>query len=362
MIERLFASFLLIFLIFPHLSCAQNHQRQSLDLKDKIYRVGVISDMNGSYGSKKYHPSVRKAVDYLADPANEIDFIISTGDMVAGQKSNLDYKGMWRAFHRNVTEPLIQAGVPVFPSPGNHDAYRTRKTERQHYRDFWESLNIPPQGSGLSFIQGVQQNYPFQYAFRVGPALFISIDNTDVRPWTEATLQWLEQVLLKEKATPIKVVYGHVPLIPFAFKKETEYFAKGSKGFLNDIQNLFTDYKVDFFLTGHSHVYYPGRRDAYTRYTSVPLLGGGPRYLIQQKLGERSQRGFLVLEFNRQGPLKVEHRLAENHQVIPDENFPLDLRLPSANTKLCKGCQKFPKTHFLDSQKRILYRRQDQAF
>lgn len=324
------------------------------------YRFSIISDLNGSYGSKTYSSDVKSAVDFITKPENKIDFVLSTGDMVAGQKSGLDYKGMWTAFHNAVTRKLHASQIPLFPSPGNHDAHIGRTTERRHYEKAWQTENPLTVKPSIKLLEGVEQNFPYQYAFRMGTALFISIDDTAVQSWKSSTLQWLEGVLSKESDAKLKFIYGHVPILPFAFKKDSEYAARGNLNFLNQIENLFEQYKVDVFFSGHSHVYYPGRRDLHTEYISVPLLGGGTRYLISRKSGlSRSEHAFLVVEYDDEGNWSLEHREARRYNLIDDREFPTVIDMPSSNSSLCKSCSSFPRSHFLDSSKRVIYRRRD---
>ena len=324
------------------------------------HHFAVISDLNGSYGSTSYSSSVKKAVGALTSKSIDVEFVISTGDMVAGQKSGLNYQAMWDGFHKNVTNPLFSAGIPFFPSPGNHDAYISRKTERDIYQRNWLGKNNPLSNIEFSWVKGVSQNYPFQYAFKVGNGLFISIDNTNPTPWKDSTLKWLEEVLHKESKAKFKIVYGHIPLLPFAFKKETEYLARGNQQFLEAVESLFEEYQVTAFLSGHSHVYYPGARDNHTRFISVPLLGSGTRYLIGLNPNQRSETGFLVFEYDDQSEnWSFRHYGAKDLKIVSDLNFPEEIRMPKNNGSLCKGCQNFPVQHFLESSRRVLYRRQD---
>ncbi len=326
----------------------------------KNYRFGIISDMNGSYGSKSYGQDVKRAVSYITDRDSEIDFVISTGDMVAGQKSGLDYRGMWDSFHSNVTRPMLKSEIPVFPSPGNHDAHIGFQTERKHYKESWEREDPLSVASNMKMVEGVEQNFPFQYAFRIGSALFISLDDTAVRAWSDSTLNWMEQVFAKEKDAKLRFIYGHVPLLPFAFKKETEYVSRGNSSFLKKVEDLFEKHKVDVFFSGHSHVYYPGRRDHHTEYVSVPLLGSGSRYHISRNSSlPRSPKAFLVVEFDSLGNWSLVQRTSDNYEILDDSQFPEVIDMPSGNTSKCQRCSQFPSSHFLDSSRRIIYRRHD---
>lgn len=337
-----------------------NEPNEPNDDRNVKYRFAVISDLNGSYGSKKYSKETTKAVDYIVDKKNEVNFVLSTGDMVAGQKSGLDYPGMWEAFHSKVTRRLLGANVPFYPSPGNHDAYINRKEERDHYKKSWSRENVFSIPQNFEYVKGVTQNFPFQYAFRVGPALFIALDDTVVKAWSETTLKWMDQIFKQEKNAKLKIVYGHIPILPFAFRKEREYVSRGNLEFLQDIEELFETHKVDMFLSGHSHVYYPGRRGLHTQYISVPLVGGGARYLLQAKLPEeRAHKGFLVFEYNDKGQWKMEHRKANGYDLIDDASLPESIVMPSKEIGPCRYCTQFPDSHFIDPSKRVIYLRRD---
>ena len=105
--------------------------------------VVVISDLNGSYGSTDYAPRVSRAIDWIIK--TQPDLVISTGDMVAGQRipllTDAEVRRMWRAFHETVSDPLERAGIPLAVTPGNHDAsgYDRFMLEREIYEDQWKS-------------------------------------------------------------------------------------------------------------------------------------------------------------------------------------------------------------------------------
>ena len=88
----------------------------SFGLSANELNIYVISDLNGRYGSTSYSEDVRKSIDYIIK--NKPDLVLSGGDHVAGQKSGLDYQGMWDSFHEYVTNPLSKNSIPFFPTPG----------------------------------------------------------------------------------------------------------------------------------------------------------------------------------------------------------------------------------------------------
>ena len=64
-----------------------------------VHRVGLISDLNSSYGSTRYIPAVDQGLDQLI--GMQPDLVVCAGEMVAGQMRGLTVKqldAMWRCF------------------------------------------------------------------------------------------------------------------------------------------------------------------------------------------------------------------------------------------------------------------------
>lgn len=226
--------------------------------------IGIISDLNSSYGSTTYATEVHRAVDALI--AAPPDVVLIPGDMVAGQQSGLDYAAMWAGFHAAVTDRLTAAGIPVLPSPGNHDAsaYSGYSAERAAYTTAWAGRlpNLPAVDV---------TNWPFRHAWRVDDVLLVALDDTKVGPIDAAQRTWLEGLLAP--AARGKVVFGHVPLHPFTVGRETEVLADAA------LETVMRDGGTDVFVSGHHHGWYPGWHDG-LRVASMPCLGSGARALI----------------------------------------------------------------------------------
>ena len=240
-------------------------------------RVAVVSDLNGSYGSTSYSSDVGAAVSaILADPP---DLVLSTGDMVAGQKSGLDYAAMWDGFHEAVSDRLASARIPFAVTPGNHDAsgYAGYEGERDVFEATWADRK-----PDLDFVDDA--HYPFRYAFRMNNVLFVSLDDTLVGPLDSAQSAWLADVL--DTPAAARIVYGHVPLYPFTEGRQTEAL------FDSDLEDLLVAHNVTAFISGHHHAYYPGRRGA-LRLVGTACLGDGPRALLGT--AQTSERAVLRL-------------------------------------------------------------------
>jgi hypothetical protein len=254
-------------------------------------RVAVISDLNGAYGSTRYETSVGEAVGALI--ARQPDLVISTGDMVAGQRlhppltqQNLD--AMWVSFHATVTTPLATAGIPLAVTPGNHDAsgYAAFGAERDTYRREWRARS-----DSLNLVAG--EGYPFDYAFAAGDVLFVSLDITRVGSLAPAQRQWLDRALTEHGGRyRHRVVFGHLPIYPFARGRESEITAD------RELERMLSRHGVEIFLSGHHHAFYPGFHGG-IRHIGQACLGAGPRALIGT--GEHSPRSITWLVFDERG-------------------------------------------------------------
>ncbi|MGR3661817.1 MAG: metallophosphoesterase family protein [Paracoccaceae bacterium] len=253
-------------------------------------RVIVISDLNGSYGSTSYDPRITRAIDRII--ALKPDLVISTGDMVAGQRkphlSNKVVRAMWAAFHSTVSDRLNNAGIAFAVTPGNHDAsaYGGFEGERKIFRNEWKRRK-----PALNFID--DRDYPFFYAFDLKGVRFVSLDAT-----TLGRLKGDQAVRLEHFADGADrvVTFSHLPLWPFAQKRVNEIIGDP------ELEALYQRAGILMHLSGHHHAYYPGKKDG-VLYISQACLGGGARKLIGDS--ETSLNSFTMLEFSDDGAVKV---------------------------------------------------------
>jgi len=248
-------------------------------------RVAVVSDLNGSYGSTRYESSVDGAVKRIL--ALKPNLVISTGDMVAGQRkphlSTGEVEAMWRAFHSHVSEPLAKAGIPFAVTPGNHDgsAYGGFVAERRIYSEQWRARK-----PALRFLDDT--HYPFYYAFAAGDALFFSLDATTVGHLPREQMEWLKRLLGEHGDDYLqRIAFSHVPLWPFTQGREREFIGDP------ELERLLKAEEVELYLSGHHHAFYPGHKDG-INYISQSCLGAGPRRLIGAS--GRSVQGFTLID------------------------------------------------------------------
>ena len=244
----------------------------------KDFRVVVISDLNSQYGSTEYDPEVDLAIALI--PSWQPDLVLCGGDMIAGQKTSLTPKqieSMWWAFDAHITAPLRQERIPFGFTIGNHDGSGAIKKnqlvfqqERELARDFWQQ-----QDTGLNFND--RDNFPFYYSFQQQNIFFLVWDasTAEISP---QQLAWVRQSLSSPAARQAKarIVIGHLPLYPVAKgkNKSGEYLERG-----DELHRLLAEYKVDLYVSGHHHAYYPGRVKG-LNLLHAGALGQGARQLI----------------------------------------------------------------------------------
>ena len=137
------------------------------------------------------------------------------------------------------------------------------------------------------------------------------MDNTILGGLSQTQLNWIDKVL----ATPArkKIVYGHLPLFPFAKGRHREVLDEVR------LEHILDNHNVDIFISGHHHVYYPGTTES-MKMLSVPCLGNGARILRGTE--SRSSKGIVKIkiqgnELNLEG-----YNAADDFSLIPKSTLP----------------------------------------
>ncbi len=257
-------------------------------------RVAVISDINGRYGTTEYNRRVSRAITRII--ALEPDLVISTGDMVAGQRPDppltaAELDVMWRSFETTVHTPLDRAGIPLLMTPGNHDAsaYPGFELERATYREY---LSRRP----LKLAQKPVGNYPFHYRVDIGGLRLISLDATRYGSLDPTQRDWLSGELQRTGEFTHTLVFGHLPLQPVARGREREVLVDPA------LESMLAEAGVTAYLSGHHHSYYPGYRLGLNM-LSIGNLGGNQRELVGTR--QRTGYSFAILELLPAGGLEV---------------------------------------------------------
>ena len=276
--------------------------------ENRLLRLAILADMNGSYGSDIYDSDVIQSVNMIIE--DRPDIVINAGDMIAGQKPKLNYRKMWLAFHATVTDRLKEAGIPMAQVPGNHDAsaYPTFIEEREIYIDEWNTRK-----PDLDYVDDTF--YPLYYSFRLNGVLFICLDATTLEPLDDAQYAWLESQLQSNPTPYPAVIVQHVPLHPITTIKPREI--------LHDdrVHPLYVKYGVQLVIAGHQHAYFPAHLDGIT-YLHSGAQGGGPRPIRQNNGVDPKTLTFIDL-YPRSEPYIDTHLIVSgkakhfNHNLLP---------------------------------------------
>ena len=252
-------------------------------------RLGLISDLNSSYGSVSYLPQVDRGLRQLM--ALKPDLIVCAGDMVAGQKPGLtgsQLDAMWNRFASDVLQPLADAGIPFLPAIGNHDGAPGFAADRAAVKRFWE-----PRRStlGLHIVDPAQ--FPFCYSV-LQDSVFWLVWDASSHQIPDVQLQWARQQLASPMARQarMRLVIGHLPLFGVGWGKDRP---GESLNRVPVIRALLAEGEVQAYISGHQHVWYPAR-DGTLDLVQLGALGSGPRRLLQG--GGAPQQTFTTLEIN----------------------------------------------------------------
>ncbi len=307
----------------------------------KPLRVGVINDLNSSFGSTTYISAVNKGIQNLIQA--KIDLVIAPGDFVAGQDtrkrySDLRFEEMWKSFENNIHSKFKKSLIPFAPAPGNHDASKYIIREQKFYKDYFLS-NKP----NLNFVSS--EMYPFYYSFIKDGVFFIALDDTvtgkislskspqgiDQRSWIKKQLN-----LNEAKEARARIVYGHIPLYsvldekkhPRKFK-ETLSLEQYQKGRIDTLEEILTESNVSLAVFAHSHAFYPGhikhkelKNDLHILFS--PCLGSGNRFVVN-RTKNRSAQGYSIIEVNNDDKITYK-TYTYSGELINSLNLPETIR------------------------------------
>ena len=257
--------------------------------KRAVLRVGLISDLNSSYGSTSYIPAVDQGLEQLI--ALEPDLVVCAGDMVAGQMRGLSGQqldAMWRSFERSVLQRLQAADIPLLPAIGNHDGSPGFPSDRAAVRRFWTPIRSR---MGLAFVDASQ--FPFRYTVLQDGIFWLVWDASSARV-PEAQLAWARKQLASAQAQGAlaRFVVGHLPLVGVGQGKDRpgEVLDKGRA-----LQALMEAAGVQAYICGHHHAWFSSRRGQLDL-IQLGALGSGPRRLLDG--GAPAQQTFTLLEID----------------------------------------------------------------
>jgi hypothetical protein len=212
------------------------------------------------YGDTRNGPDAAARVAAVARRVDP-DFAIFTGDIaLAGNADD-----GWRDFFHS--QAALLAGVPLYPTLGNHEIYRDPEALR-----FRRAFVLPDDGR--------QRLY---YSFRWGPALFLVLDGNAVGA---VQTRWLADALDaagREHVPHVFVVVHQAPLSVAehcgAAPEQAEWMA------------LFERHRVRAVFAGHDHAYERMERNGVRYFVTggagAPLYGERPSCAAHDRASRR---------------------------------------------------------------------------
>ena len=252
-------------------------------------RVGLISDLNSSYGSTSYIPAVDQGLNQLI--GLKPDLVVCAGDMVAAQMPGLSGQqldAMWLGFERSVLQRFQAADIPLLPAIGNHDGSPGFPADRAAVRRFWTPIRSR---MGLAFVDASQ--FPFRYTVLQDGIFWLVWDASSARV-PEDQLAWAQQQLASPQAQAARArfVVGHLPLAGVGLGKDRpgEVLERGRA-----LEALMDAAGVQAYISGHHHAWFSSR-SGQLDLIQLGALGSGPRRLLDG--GAPAQQTFTLLEID----------------------------------------------------------------
>ncbi len=269
-------------------------------------KVGLISDLNSSYGSLTYIPHVSQGLQHLISLRPSL--IVCAGDMIAGQKRELSsfrLDAMWGSFARNVLLPASRSGIPFMPAVGNHDGAPGFELDRASLRHFWNSQR---DSLGLNFVDIA--DFPFHYTVLQDDVFWLVWDASSAFI-PQQQISWARRQLASPAAyrAKLRFVVGHLPLVGISQGRDKpgEYLANSSL-----IHDVLETGNVHGYISGHQHAWYSGRKGQLDL-ICLGALGGGPRRLIQG--GKTAQNTYSTLDISWANQQLIETAFTANDGV-----------------------------------------------
>jgi len=217
--------------------------------EDQLWKFAKISDTQantsqwGKAGADLSTVNVRICEEIAGAIAREkVDLVIVAGDLVNRQSVKRGDRTAYKIWQEAMS-PIYQAGIPVYPLRGNHDAAGSVALWKNAF-----GTNIPDNGpadeTGLTYFV-TNKN-----------ALFIGLDVFNTNHPARINQEWLDKVLAKNKL-PHVFVFAHEP----AFK----LLQSDCLGAHPEERNKFWDSMkragARVYFSGHDHVFDHARID-----------------------------------------------------------------------------------------------------
>jgi predicted phosphodiesterase len=226
------------------------------------WTFAVMSDIHMPRRNLQVVPELPRAVAAIA--ALRPRFVVVTGDHTNGgdkdSPATVAASAKWWKVFADQLRPLRDAGIPVLPVAGNHDAYLAG--QRAHYAAAFAdlaawaaplTLNAAVPGGG----QVMLDRPPFSYSVDVD-GVHLALAHVVTQGLSREVAAWLADDLAKAAGAKLRLVFGHVPM--------SSVIAAPSRGFVASFGGLLEAGHAAAYIAGHEHLVWD---------EDVRLPGGG---------------------------------------------------------------------------------------
>lgn len=283
------------------------------DLAVKPLKILIISDLNSSYGSTHYTKEVASVLGKI--DSIKPDLILCAGDMVAGQKASItrdETKAMWQAFDDQVFKKIQESNIPFGFTIGNHDGSPNFKQDRELATEFW---TVRKSATKLNFLDS--SHFPYYYSFEQ-EGVFIASWDASASVIKEDVYKWLEEQLRSPEAKKAKmrILLGHLPLYAIVDSKNKpgEVNSDADTALL-----FFKRHKVDMYISGHQHAYYPAKKDKIV-FLNSGAIGEGERKFIGSNTP--AIKAYSVLEIRGKARFSIDTWNPSTNEKVKLEDLP----------------------------------------
>jgi predicted phosphodiesterase len=225
------------------------------------WTFAVLSDIHMPRRNLAVVPELPRAIAAIAGLRPR--FVVITGDHTNGgdddSPATVAASGKWWKVFAEQIRPLRDAGIPVLPVAGNHDAYLPG--QRAHYAAAFADLAAwaAPLKLNAAVPGGkvMLDRPPFSYSVDVD-GVHLSLAHVVTQGLHREVAAWLAGDLAQAAGAKLRLVFGHVPV--------SSVIQAPSQSFVATFGGLLEAGHAAFYIAGHEHLVWD---------EDVRLPGGG---------------------------------------------------------------------------------------
>ncbi len=203
--------------------------------------------------------------------------------------------------------PVRQAGIPFLPAVGNHDGSPGFRADREAVQRFWTPRR---QALGLRFVD--RGLFPFHYSVLQNEVFWLVWDASSSRIPAEQ-LAWARRQLASPAARQarLRLVVGHLPLFGVSQGRDRpgEVLDRAA-----EVQALLEEGRVQAYISGHQHAWFPARRGSLDL-IQLGALGSGPRRLLQGSLPPQQTTTTLDIDWGKGSLVETAYAVGTGQEV-----------------------------------------------